>query len=226
MKLTTEQVAQIEETLVLNGLVYQDVKLELLDHIASEIEKKICNETNSFEVAFKVVFKKWKPELRLSSYGLLLGRGYSGPKIIMDKIARYTKSRFWYITLGAIPLTLIVTAFIHFFNTETFTYFFTKALRTLFVTEVFLVTIAWIIIWKYKHKTTFSYLFKKRSILVFFQPLLLGVGLVPIKLINIETDVQMGFVYVFSLILLFFMIDFVLVFQHIRVIKKLSVPKS
>ncbi len=41
MKLTTEQITQIEETLVLNGLIYDDIKLEITDHIASEIEVKI-----------------------------------------------------------------------------------------------------------------------------------------------------------------------------------------
>jgi hypothetical protein len=225
MQLTTEQIATIEQTLVLNGLNYEDIKLEVTDHIASEIEAKINNETSSFDSVLKEVLEKWKPELRPASYGLWLGRGYSGPKMVMDKMARYTKSRFWYITLGAIPLTLIATAFIHFFNTETFIYFFTKAIRILFATEVFLVTLAWIIMWKYKSKTTFSYLFKKRSILVFFHPFLLSVGLVPIKIINMDVDVQMGFIYLFFIILLFFMIDFVLVFQHIRVIKKLSLLK-
>ena len=62
MKLTTQQIAQIEETLVLYGLVYEDIKLEVTDHIASEIEEKINNETSSFEDAFKEVFNTWKPE--------------------------------------------------------------------------------------------------------------------------------------------------------------------
>ncbi len=41
MKLTTEQIAKIEETLVLNGVVYEDIKIELTDQIASEIENNI-----------------------------------------------------------------------------------------------------------------------------------------------------------------------------------------
>jgi hypothetical protein len=40
MKLTKEQIAKIEETLVLNGLVYDDIKLELIDHIALALEQK------------------------------------------------------------------------------------------------------------------------------------------------------------------------------------------
>lgn len=31
MKLTTEQIAKIEETLLLNGVIYDDIKLELID---------------------------------------------------------------------------------------------------------------------------------------------------------------------------------------------------
>jgi hypothetical protein len=38
MKLTNQQT--IEETLVLNGVVYDDIKLELIDHIATEIESR------------------------------------------------------------------------------------------------------------------------------------------------------------------------------------------
>ncbi|WP_016988952.1 hypothetical protein [Flavobacterium sp. ACAM 123] len=38
MKLTAPQIAFINETLVLNGLIYDDIKLEVMDHIASEIE--------------------------------------------------------------------------------------------------------------------------------------------------------------------------------------------
>jgi hypothetical protein len=40
MRLTNQQITTIEQTLVLNGVVYDDIKLELLDHIATEIEYK------------------------------------------------------------------------------------------------------------------------------------------------------------------------------------------
>jgi hypothetical protein len=40
MKLTNQQIETIEETLVLNGVVYDDIKLELVDHIATEIESE------------------------------------------------------------------------------------------------------------------------------------------------------------------------------------------
>ncbi len=37
-KLTAEQIAIIDETLVLKKLIYHDIKYEVVDHIASEIE--------------------------------------------------------------------------------------------------------------------------------------------------------------------------------------------
>jgi hypothetical protein len=39
MKLTNQQIAKIEETLWFKR-VYDDIKIELIDHIASEIEEK------------------------------------------------------------------------------------------------------------------------------------------------------------------------------------------
>jgi hypothetical protein len=38
MKLTAPKIALIDETLVLNGLTYDEIKLDVMNHIASEIE--------------------------------------------------------------------------------------------------------------------------------------------------------------------------------------------
>jgi hypothetical protein len=73
MKLTTEQIAKIEETLVLNGVVYEDIKLELIDHIASEIENNIGENNILSEAAFYQTFENWKQQLSPSHhYGLEL----------------------------------------------------------------------------------------------------------------------------------------------------------
>jgi 6-phosphogluconate dehydrogenase len=71
MRLTNQQITTIEQTLVLNGVVYDDIKLELLDHIATEIESIIDESQFSFEENLKKVFAKWKNELTpSSSFGL------------------------------------------------------------------------------------------------------------------------------------------------------------
>jgi hypothetical protein len=43
---TNQQIALIDETLVLNGFTYDDIKLELVDHIATEIESKVSVRQN------------------------------------------------------------------------------------------------------------------------------------------------------------------------------------
>ncbi|MFD0777676.1 hypothetical protein ACFQZF_03215 [Flavobacterium myungsuense] len=64
MKLSQEQIAKIDEKLTLKGLVYEDIKLELLDHIASDTENVMTDKEIAFEIAFKDVFRKWKPQLQ------------------------------------------------------------------------------------------------------------------------------------------------------------------
>lgn len=91
MKRTTEQIAQIDEILVLNGLVYQDVKLELLDHIASEIEERLSNEEISFELVYKSVFEQWKGSLVISSSSAWLGVFFQAPRVVEDKLISYSK---------------------------------------------------------------------------------------------------------------------------------------
>jgi hypothetical protein len=53
MQLTVEQISTINETLVLNGLVYDDVKMELLDHIASEIEQAWMIKNYNLKMLYK-----------------------------------------------------------------------------------------------------------------------------------------------------------------------------
>jgi uncharacterized protein YjaZ len=82
MRLTNQQITTIEQTLVLNGVVYDDIKLELLDHIATEIESIIDESQFSFEENLKKVFAKWKNELTpSSSFGLEI----TNPKIVIQK---------------------------------------------------------------------------------------------------------------------------------------------
>ena len=67
MKLTNQQIDTINETLVLNGLIYDDIKLELVDHIASEIELAMDHKGILFEDALKTAFSNWQGQLQLST---------------------------------------------------------------------------------------------------------------------------------------------------------------
>jgi hypothetical protein len=54
---TNQQITTIEETLVLNGVVYDDIKLELVDHIATEM--RVGDSREKPLRLFERVFEKW-----------------------------------------------------------------------------------------------------------------------------------------------------------------------
>ena len=63
MKLSAEQIKQIEEKLYVDyDFYYDDAKHEVIDHIASEIEEGMKND--SFETSFDKVFENWHDRLR------------------------------------------------------------------------------------------------------------------------------------------------------------------
>ena len=63
MKLSAEQIKQIEEKLYVDyDFYYDDAKHEVIDHIASEIEEGM--ENDSFEASFDKAFENWHDRLR------------------------------------------------------------------------------------------------------------------------------------------------------------------
>jgi hypothetical protein len=70
MRWTNQQITTIEETLVLNGVVYDDIKLELVDHIATEMRVGDSRE-KPLRLFWKVV-EKVEPQLKPTSHKLLL----------------------------------------------------------------------------------------------------------------------------------------------------------
>lgn len=63
MKLTTEQIQIIETALneKCNFKDFDDVRIELVDHIATEIEQELETNVYSFEQAFVKVMTRWNP---------------------------------------------------------------------------------------------------------------------------------------------------------------------
>jgi len=110
MKLTVEQIALIEETLILNRVVYEDIKMELTDHIASEIETKITENETDFESAMKEVFESWKNQFTPINYSYWLGRRFSGPKIATDKMIKFAKSEYKWLAV-LVVLCIIIFQF-------------------------------------------------------------------------------------------------------------------
>lgn len=96
MKLTIEQINQIDTFLERNDVKYLDIKLELLDHIASQIEALISEQNSSFEEAFTIITTHWKPRFR-SSTSFLIGLFYSFPQIVLDRLLARMKKYHLFI---------------------------------------------------------------------------------------------------------------------------------
>lgn len=223
MKLTNQQIAQIEETLVLNGLNYEDIKLEITDHIASEIEEKIGNKKSSFEIVFKEVLEKWKPELKPSFSGLI---GFTNPRIITAKCHKIVKRQlFTVITISSL-ITLALMVLIRNSNYGLILTNLQGSLRSFVLVEFCLVILAWGLIWRSKHQTTYSYLMKKKSFGLILFLFMLGIGVFPVMLNH--PDAKIAFVSVFCAItyVLITGIYLQLAYKHFQFEKKLLISNS
>ena len=223
MKLTTEQITVIDETLVLNGLIYDDIKLEVTDHIATEIEVKMEESSISFDDALYQVLLNWKEQLKPSSLNFWITRnGFYGPRIVVDKFASFYKSKFFITALIPIPFAIISVFSFRFFNQETAIRIFRNSIRILYLFEVLFISLGWILIWKSKTITTFSYFFKKNSYLIYFMPLAIVLGFWPNDLIENDLAIQSVFTYFLIVFVPFFMMDIMMVFKHLRTQQKIN----
>lgn len=102
MKLTTEQINQIDTFLERNDVKYLDIKLELLDHIASQIEALISEQNSSFEEAFTKITAHWRPRFS-SSTSFLIGLIYFFPQIVLDRlVARVKRQTLFLFCFGGL----------------------------------------------------------------------------------------------------------------------------
>jgi hypothetical protein len=222
MKLTIEQIAQIEETLVLNGVKYDDIKLEVTDHIASEIEVIINEDGFLFETAFKEVFEKWKPQLRPSS-SFWVGIIYSAPKIVLDKWVSITKQQQLKSLFIAIIPALIFTIFLKS-NVEKYNYsIFASFLKTISLVTSLLIAIAKIMIWKSKIKTSFGFIFNKSTPVYMSFLLFYGLGVLPMKFTIWDFGTRLFFVLMLSFLVLNSIFNLQLAYKHFQMEKKLSI---
>lgn len=219
MKLTLEQIAKIDEALVLNGIIYEDIKLEMTDHIASEIEYEMTKNATDFEIAFKEVFKNWKEQFKLKTYGVWLGN-YSGAKIFMDRFLQFTideyKAGFCLLVIFMIQKAL------NFDVTFTddganFTIIALKALLCI----VFIITVTGrIMLKKHQFKTTFSEIFKRRfylTIVYFFGFILGAFPILP----SLENNYSDSYSIFLVIIFIFYNLNsFRLVAKHFKIKKQ------
>lgn len=223
MKLTIEQIALIEQTLVLNNLLFDDIKLEVTDHIASEIEALMNDNTLSFEENFKTVFEKWKPQLKPSFSGLI---GITTPKLINDKYHKLLQKQ---LMISGIISFLIVISLIgleRILNNIGVILNFQNVLKLICLIEFSLMCLACFLIWKSNYQTMYSYLMKKNSFSFLFFLFFIAIGIFPLKWNNdnLETAFITHFTPIAYLLMGIFYLK--LAYKHLQFDKKLSISNS
>ncbi|MEJ4089938.1 hypothetical protein [Galbibacter orientalis] len=161
MKLTQEQIQEIEYALNKRGLDYIDLKYELLDHIATDIEQLMTEDkTISFDEAFNQAFYKWKDALNNSS-SFWLGPANYIPTILLDKCITYIKRYELTLIAGA----LLIAFSLYPIREEVLSVIkeFDFVIGGVYILYSLIVVAGIIGIKMFKYNTTYSYLFKLKS---------------------------------------------------------------
>ena len=93
MELTKEQLSSVENYLLKKEVHFLDIKIEIFDHIASEIEFLIEEKGYKFEQAFHITTMKWNKYFVQKS-SIYLGSTYYAPKIVIQKAKRSFKTHY------------------------------------------------------------------------------------------------------------------------------------
>jgi hypothetical protein len=221
MKLTTEQIAKIEETLVLNGLIYDDIKLEVTDHIASEIEAETEEKEISFETAFKKAFEKWRVQLQPSS-SFWVGLIYSAPGIVMKRWKSTTiRQQLLSLFIATLP-TMVLIGLFNIYNKPTAIDY---AIQGLSLTFFCLTLYCRVIIWKSKRKTSFSLMFNKNSNLILYFLILWGSGIAPLRMDVDNVSHTVFGSFLISWLFVYLVFNLQLAYKHFQFEKKLSISE-
>jgi hypothetical protein len=228
MKLTNQQITKIDETLVLNGLIYDDIKLEVTDHIASEIENKLQNNQSNFKEVFDEVFDKWERLLTPTSNAGWLGIFILAPKAVVDKMVSYSKKQTVYILISTFIFGALIATFISLTQKENISSALNLVLTSLFFLICLFTIVCVFLIRKSKHKTTYGRLFLVRSWLAFLFFYQFNIGRKNSFLLEInyfwKDNFLMYFVYGFGFFYCFYQVTMAL--EHFKTVKKYKLSIS
>jgi hypothetical protein len=223
MKLTAEQIQIVEDTLNLNGLDYDDIKLEVLDHIASEIEEEMSINNQTFEETCKAVFENWNDELKPSLLSRNLYKDYNVPKIVKDKLIEDSRI----LSKTAVYVPLLLTAIYIFFyeylyNVSILTQV-QSVLATMFLVVSVMLIAAKLIILRSELKTSFKFNFDKGFYILLCFGVLKGFGFQSLVTIRPRVFVT-SCSLIFSLCILFAIVGILRnAYQHFQFEKKYAI---
>ena len=224
MKLTAEQITIIEETLVLKGLIYDDIKLEVTDHIASEIEVAMQENNFSFDDAFEKAFENWKEQLKLS-YSIWTGIKNVAPRIVIEKWESIHRKQNPTIFLFSLFMTILIIGILKLLKIENLPETVTLTTRWFCLALWIFIIAVRVILPKSKHKTLFGFIFKKRSKIPLNGLGLIVLGLIPNRILGINSILEITFDFLVVLLLMFSISSLKIAYKHFQFERKLSIFK-
>lgn len=171
MKLTNKQIEIIDQTLMDKGVVYEEIKLELLDHIVTDIELE--TEESNFDVAFSKAMLKWKRELEEINP---LGK-FVTPRIVKEKFSKITTNKYKFSLLAVVIFSVLMTTITRlkpeeyvYYNLHLFFYSVFSLICLINIINMFF-------IWKLKTITIYGRFFQASAFNTGFSPYLIYSGL-------------------------------------------------
>jgi hypothetical protein len=162
MKLTVEQIDKIDIILDKLGLDFLDIKLEVKDHIACQVEENMRSGEVTFDASLIEVLKCWESKLVLRE-SWLISKKKSFPKIVIQRL--FKRFLIYNVTL-VLFMILSYYFFQNFRQSINDSVFFLKYSKILYSSFFGVFLIFWLIMYFQKTKTSYFYQFKQNFYLV------------------------------------------------------------
>lgn len=161
MELTKEQLQIVEKYLNAKGIEYLDIRLEILDHIISDIETIMKNESLAFELVFASVKNKWNSHFK-DDTSFYFGITYSAPKIVIEKAKKIYKNWF-FIPLIVFLFPYILVGKLNFVFQESITYNLNLFSQIIVIINSLVFIYLLFMNSKNKSKSTYSFILKTQN---------------------------------------------------------------
>lgn len=173
MELTKEQIDKVQHFLEVKKFDYLDLKIEVLDHMISEIEI-LMDKNITFDKAFKMVALKWKDDFKMTS-SFYFGIQYSESKIVIKKAIKQFRFYFLlYVVSYVLPIISLKKSDITF--SEDFVNFANGFLMSFILCMLVYVLYIFIKVKQSKVKTTASFVLRTQYFGLIFLIISLLVG--------------------------------------------------
>lgn len=218
MKLSQRELDDIARYLEAKGLHQVDIKNEVLDHMANDVELRMQEDELSYIDAFELVRKAWSCELTPYS-SFWIGLIYVGPRIAMEKCAKRVKKLYARTFLAAFALSALAYLILSWDVVIPYYDRVTEGVGYMYLLAFVGFAFFYFRIYQTKMQTTFRYLYKVHvfgivAAYLYFNPLLT-------TYINFhkEGEIQLLSLFLHSFLLIYFYTIFDLFKAHSRTVE-------